>query len=164
MTGVADSGPVIHLSWIDKLGLLNMLYGDVIVPPSVHAELFAPIVPRLGIEAIQMAFVEGRIAVVDVVSTNAVLEFRRTGLGRGESEALVVCQELAAESFLTDDREARIIAERLGLTAKGTLGVLRDARRVGLIDSVVPWAVELQRKGQWIGLPIIEQLRREEGL
>lgn len=48
---------------------------------------------------------------------------------------------------ILDDALARRQAEAMGLRLTGTLGVLLDAKRAGLIAAVAPLADELQRLG-----------------
>jgi predicted nucleic acid-binding protein len=55
-------------------------------------------------------------------------------LGAGEIEAISLAQELRADLLLVDDKEARKAAEARGLTCTGTLGVLKRAAELGLID------------------------------
>jgi predicted nucleic acid-binding protein len=38
---VADAGPLIGLAKIGRLTLLRELYGEILIPPAVHAELQA---------------------------------------------------------------------------------------------------------------------------
>lgn len=48
---------------------------------------------------------------------------------------------------LVDDLKWRQAARRLGLSVKGTLGVLVDAKRSGLFDAVGPLLRSLQESG-----------------
>ena len=45
---------------------------------------------------------------------------------------------------LLDDKLARLVAETLGLKFTGTLGILLDAKRVGLVNRVAPLLDQLQ--------------------
>jgi predicted nucleic acid-binding protein len=55
-------------------------------------------------------------------------------LGAGEREAILLTQELPADTFLTDDLEGREEAIRRGIAVMGTLGVLERAALRELID------------------------------
>ena len=50
-----------------------------------------------------------------------------------------------------------------GIKTTGTLGVLKAAQAKGLIPAVVPLALELRRRGQWISENLIQELLRDEG-
>jgi hypothetical protein len=55
-------------------------------------------------------------------------------LGPGEQEAIVLAQELNADELLMDDMGGRREARRRHLSVTGTVGVLRAAAKLGLLD------------------------------
>jgi predicted nucleic acid-binding protein len=61
-----------------------------------------------------------------------------TDLGPGETEVLMLAFELPEAVVVLDDALARNVAETLGFHLKGTLGLLLDAKRLGLIPAVRP--------------------------
>ena len=65
-------------------------------------------------------------------------------LGAGESEVLMLGLELPDSVLILDDGLARRVAESLGLRFTGTLGLLLDAKRAGLISAVSPLLDRLQ--------------------
>ena len=54
--------------------------------------------------------------------------------GLGESAAIALAEELAADALLIDDRDGRREAEKRRLVVLGTLRVLADAAEHGLVD------------------------------
>ena len=54
-------------------------------------------------------------------------------LGPGEREAIALAVDLSADALLMDDRDGRREAEKRKLTVFGTLRVLADASRQGLL-------------------------------
>jgi hypothetical protein len=73
-----------------------------------------------------------------------------SSLGSGETEAIFLAEEIGADVFVCDDAAARAAAKRRGLPTTGTLGILRIARHDGLIQAVLPLALELRRLGQYL--------------
>ena len=59
-------------------------------------------------------------------------------MDRGESEAILLSQQLQADLLLIDERRGRAEAQRLGIRITGLLGILVEAKRKGLILSVEP--------------------------
>lgn len=62
---------------------------------------------------------------------------RSQRLDQGESEAIVLAQELGA-TLLIDERKARTIAAALGIPLTGTVGVLLEAKRSGIVSQIQP--------------------------
>jgi predicted nucleic acid-binding protein len=87
----------------------------------------------------------------------------QAALGRGETEALGLAQEVGAELVIVDDRTARRLALSLGLSVAGTAGILARAKRAGFIPAVRPLLDQLLSLGFRISPAILEQVLAEAG-
>lgn len=87
----------------------------------------------------------------------------RAELDPGEASAVWLAVERKAEWVLSDDRQARGAAERLGFKVRGTLGILAEAKRRGLIPRIAPLLHELKAKGVWISEDLIEKILNDLG-
>jgi len=67
-----------------------------------------------------------------------------TSLGPGETEVLMLALESPNAVVVLDDALARRVASTLGLSLTGTMGLLLDAKRTGLIPAVGPVLDQLQ--------------------
>jgi uncharacterized protein len=129
---VADAGPIIHLSWIDRLDLLSALFEEVLVPAAVEHEVLRAGLTEPGVAAIRAAFTAGSLRVRPVQDPVAVARLQvATGLDRGESEAIALLREAGADVLLIDERRARRYAERETLPVTGTIGLLSRSRDRG---------------------------------
>ncbi len=138
---VSNAGPLITLAKIQRSQLLKDLFDQIVIPRAVFDEVVLRGAGEPGAEETRNARgIETRLVVDDL--SVAVL---RESLGAGESEAIVLAQELGADLLLLDDALARRKAERLGLKVMGTLGVLLLAKEAGLLDAVKPALAELQQ-------------------
>jgi len=117
--------------------------GDqVIVPPAVVEEIGAgrehginlPEIENLNWMEIRQPL--GKIALPLV-----------TDLGPGETEALMLLLEEKDAVGILDDALARRVASTLGLKYTGTLGVLLDAKHLGIIPAITPFLDELDSLG-----------------
>jgi predicted nucleic acid-binding protein len=107
--------------------------GNVVVPPAVVDELAEG--RALGMNLPDLTLFDW-VTVRRPVSELAVPLV--TNLGSGETEVLMLGLESAEGVVVLDDGLARRVAEALGLRLKGTLGLLLDAKRAGLISTVGP--------------------------
>lgn len=121
---VSDAGPLIHLDELDSLDLLNA-YGPILITPAVWREVHRhrpTALSRLPPSAKQrepQGISDDRLV--------AILE--AFSLAPADREALAMAQETPGALFLTDDAAVRLVAEQLGIEARGTVGILIRAIR-----------------------------------
>ncbi len=96
------------------------------------------------------------------MADRSVVTFLTADLDLGESEAIVLMHEVAADLLLLDERRGRELAEGQELPIMGTIGILRTARNRGLIPAVTPLLEELRRREFRVSAQLVEQIRREE--
>ena len=130
---VSDTSVITNLINVESLFLLKELYQNVIIPQAVYQELSASegdILNQLDQDWINVCSVE---------SQTEVVKFQKSArLDRGESEAILLAQQLNADLLLIDERRGRAEAQRLGIRITGLLGILVDAKTNGLIAAVKP--------------------------
>jgi predicted nucleic acid-binding protein len=124
---VADTSPINYLILIGKVELLNQLYKRILLPPAVLAELKHPLSPKPVHD-----WAVNTPAWVDVVSPKTSLI--GVQLDSGESEAIALAAEVHADVLLIDEQAGRQEAVRRGLRVAGTLSILDEAERAGLVN------------------------------
>lgn len=134
------------LQYLHQLGLLNLLprlVGRVIIPQAVFDELEAG--RALGHDLPDIT----SLAWLDVRAPSSSQRIASPQLGRGEIEVLALALELpeGGAVVIIDDAKARAAAVKLNLKLTGTLGVLLDAKRAGLIAALAPHLDHLDRLG-----------------
>lgn len=73
-------------------------------------------------------------------------------LDPGESEAIAIALELAADRILIDERRARRVASEFNLRPLGLLGILAEAKQQALLQQCKPVLDDIiQIAGFWIG-------------
>lgn len=87
----------------------------------------------------------------------------RLELDAGEAAALWLAVDRQAEWILSDDRQARAAAEQLGFRVKGTLGILSEAKRRGLVPTLAPLVLQLKAGGVWMSNALIERVLLQAG-
>ena len=139
---VVDASVLIVLAKLRRLQLLRAVYGRVLLGPVVHREVVAQ-GQRLharGVEQVEQAIEASWLEVVRPATGEQKLTvrlLRTTRLDDGEAEALAVATRRKL-LFVVDDKEARHVAEALGIEYIGTAGVLLEAylRRHLTIDGL----------------------------
>lgn len=138
---VSNSSPLITLATIGKLGLLEALFKDIAIPQAVYDEVVA-----LGSGEPGSAETSAATWIrIHQVRDDLAVNLLRETLGAGESEAIVLAQELKARYVLIDDALARRKASHIGLHVTGTVGVLLIAKAAGLIPDVKTVLDELRQ-------------------
>ena len=151
MIVVSDTTPLISLLKINRIDLLERLFGEVLIPYAVFAELTSD--ERFQIEAEQIRQKEF-ITVQSVENPDAASLLRRaTGLDQGESEAIVLTDERKADLLLMDEAKGRAVSSQMGFRIMGTIGILMAAYEEHELtaDEVIECVNGLQRAGRHIG-------------
>jgi len=162
---IADASVLIALSKTGWVGLLKTLYGEVIIGPVVRAEvvdrgreLMAPEV-RLVEKAMHESWIrEVRLTPREKGLARRLL--RNANLDQGEVECLALAhfRRLIA---LIDDKEARMIAESMGLRRLGTVGILLEALRKGHITYIeLEERIRDLGKVMWLAPDVVAEVLR----
>ena len=123
-----DTSALIILNKIDALGLLNKIYGNVIITNYIQLELNEFLPSWIIIEP----------------AYNFEQSFLKNfNLGPGESS--IIMNALEYNGFLIiDDLKARKIATTLSLRFTGSVGILITAKKLGFIHSVKYYLEKIQ--------------------
>lgn len=156
MIVVADASPLIALCRIGRLDLLHDIFGQLIIPDAVWQEVSASHPGKAGAAEIMKAPWIKRRSAMDL----PLVSLLRQSLGAGESEAIVLAREIKADIVLMDERLGRAAAKQMGLVCTGLVGVLIEARRLGVVTDPSAVAQELRDiAGFWIADELMELLR-----
>lgn len=138
MIVVCDSSPLVALSIVNRLDLLDSLFTDVLVPVSVFKELTFDNKP----EAQRIAhWAEGKIT---AASNRQLVHSFNMLLDLGESEAMALYIERNADFLLIDERKGRKIASYNKINIVGSLGIILMAKQKGFLSTIKPLLNRLQ--------------------
>ncbi len=154
-TIVGDSGPLIALAIIGQLELLPRLYRRVVVPQTVWDEIT---VQGAGLPG---ALEVSRVTWLDIqrVEPERLLSLAIL-VDRGEAEAIALAMDSPGSTVLLDDAQARRVAERFGVDRIGTLGILRRAKKAGLLAAIKPHVEQLQASGIFMRQSLVDAVLR----
>ncbi len=150
MIVVSDTTPLISLLKIDRIGLLEKLFGQVLIPQAVFDEFTAD--ERFKPETDQIR--RNQFIKVKTVKNPEFVNLlkRATGLDQGESESIILTDEQNADVLLMDEAKGRAVSFQMGLKIMGTIGILMAAYEENELtaDEVKECVEGLQRAGRHI--------------
>jgi hypothetical protein len=134
---VSDASVLICLGALRQLQLLQDFYREILVPDAVWQEVTVAAATRPGApEAIQ-ASQQGWLK-VRTPGNRALVTSLQTTLDAGEAEAIALATESGASLLLMDESDGRALAQALGMSVTGTLGVLLRAKQTGAVPALKP--------------------------
>lgn len=152
----SNTTPFIALASIGQLELLPKLFGKVRVAESVIdecAEGGRILVPNLR-------SLDWVTPVADEATSTLPILFE---LDRGEKQTIGLARKHGAAKVIIDERLGRRVAEYLGLSVTGTLGVLAKAKSTGLIPSFLDAAQAMRQQGIHYNAGLITRLAQHLG-
>ena len=152
----SNTTPFIALASIDRLALLPQLFDKVHVAESVIDECTEGgriLVPDLR-------SLDWVIPVADDAAVTLPILFE---LDRGEKQTILLAKKHGAGRVIIDERLGRRVAEYLGLSVTGTLGILAKAKSTGLIPSFHEAAQAMRHQGIYYNEGLITRLSQHLG-
>jgi len=132
---VSNAGPLIHLAKANVLYILKALYQTIIIPQEVRVETVNRGKEEGAPDALQIekAIQEGWIKTQKVKINKEFQKAAKTaGLQKAEAAVIQYAYQNQATALL-DDEPARAFAKTLGITIRGTLGILIEATKREII-------------------------------
>jgi predicted nucleic acid-binding protein len=163
---VVNASPLIFLTRLGLLEILNEPGVEVIVPDAVLAELSDPDPDDPAVVAARST--DG----IQVVPTPTIPEsIRARKLGAGETAviapALTAIDAAATDEDLVDivldDGKARRFAESLGLRVQGTLAFLLIGKRTGKLGAIRPLLERLHSSGMHLSDEVMRRVLAQAG-
>jgi len=145
-TIISDTSCFIILSKIEELDLLKKVYGQIVTTSDI-AEEFGETLPDWVI-----------IENVADKSRQRILELQ---IDPGESSAIALALEKPKSTLILDDFKARKIAQQLGISFTGTIGVIIKAKLNGTIPSIKPYLEKIKATNFRISAEIELQALKE---
>jgi uncharacterized protein len=162
VTVVADSSPLVVLTKIGCLDLLNRLFPRLYISTEVHYEV---VIAGSGLpgssEVSKAEWIE-----VKALQNPAALRSAhgKYGLGPGEMSSILLAKELSANPVLLDDYRARKVAKAEGLGILGSIGLLEAFYRRRYLTDLRSVFQELLTHNVYIDRRLLDRRLRALGL
>lgn len=155
---ICDTSPIQYLHQLELLYVIPALGEQVFIPPKVVDEI--EVGRSLGVSLPDISHLDW-VTIQQPLSEQALPLV--TNLGPGETEVLMLALEMRETVAVLDDGLAREIAYTLNLHFTGTLGLLLDAKKAGLIPEVRSFLDKLQALRFRLALQTYEVVLRLAG-
>ena len=154
---IINNSPLVALWMLNHLLLLRELYTEVWMPEEVKNE-FLGVEPTAREDALKNApWLQTFPQTVQPPLSMPVK------LDPGESAVIALAIEHNARLVIIDEQRARRYAQHIGLSVKGTVGVLLEAKENGLIERIKPLLTQMQTHGIYLGKSVIDEALQQAG-
>lgn len=154
---VTNSSPLIVLAKVGLERLLSAIPDELLVPSAVADEI---------LRGPEDDPARRYLAVCNLmpVATPLVGQVLATwDLGPGETSVLALASASPGTIAVIDDAGARRCAATLGIPTRGTLSVVVQAKRLGLICAAAPVVEQLQVAGLYMSDALVRDFLRQAG-
>jgi len=148
---VADASALISLATCNSLDLLEALFGNVLVPEAVFAEVTAQDKPQ---SARLRGYLRGKVRAVDMQHFIYLDAFADAG----ETQAMLLYKAVTADYLLIDDRRGRKVAKINQIKTVGSMGVLLQAKRAGIVSHIAPLIEQISASPIFISENLIQTM------
>lgn len=130
MKVVSDTSPISYLILIGQGALVEKLFGRVLIPPAVMAELLHGAAPASVRHEISQRPPWLELVHISPAAEDASL----AGLHPGEREAIQLAGLVSADLVIVDERKARRAVLTRGYKVAGLVGLLLRGAECGFVD------------------------------
>ena len=142
MVIVSDTTTISNLFLIDKLWILERLFGKIMIPKAVFLEL-----EKLEVINISIEFIRKQTwIIIAEVENRSIVEILQLNLDNGEAEAIALAKEKNTSLLIIDELKGRHYAKQLKINIIGLVGILLQAKEEGIVNSVKDILEELKAK------------------
>ena len=150
---IGDSSALVALATMDRLDLLEKIFGKIYVPKAVYDEVTISDKPQ----SVKLKeFLADKVVSVE-------LDISKMGLGQGELEAIALYKNMNSDFLLIDDRRAKKFARLNDVNVIGSLGVMILAKDSGLVESIRKDLVKLVSSSLFISQSLIDRVLMSVG-
>lgn len=138
---VSDSTCLIGLERIGELHILPALFDPIMIPPKVEREF-----------GNKFAWLQ-----TENITSRSLVAALRLVVDVGEAEAIALASEKSC-LLISDDKQVRSAAKRLGVAVIGTVGVLVRAKQSGVITELKSILDDLELNNFFISQALREEV------
>ncbi len=137
---IVNASPLILFGKIQKINILNQLYGIIYITQSVYDEV---VKKGLSKNASDALIVEEHIKKEDIkikkltnegIEKSSFLQGINPQINKGEADTIALALQEKEKVFVIDEKKAREVAKLQGLKPKGSLRVILEAYQKNILN------------------------------
>jgi len=152
---IADTGALISLGHAGRIDLIEKVFGEFFIAGAVWNELKNYDNPEFNRSILR----DLEKHMVNIKSRNLLSVI----MDYGESESVILYEELGADYLLIDDNKARIVAESLNINCIGSVGLLIKSKQKGFIKELKPIFESWLKNGRYFSKKLLNEILKELG-
>lgn len=152
---VINTGPLVTLARVDLLDLVDKLPIDFISPEEVFQEIA---------RGVALGYPDATPDWLTSVALSSPLTIAAdAALDRGEAAVIQLALDQGIQRVCIDETKGRLVAEAVGLSVTGTLGLLGRAKILGFIPALRPLIDRIMAAGAFYDDEIIQRALKNVG-
>lgn len=150
---IADTGALISLALVGEVNILSQLFDDFFIAEAVWLELNNYDNPNFD----RTILLQLKDKVVPIKGKNHLA----TLMDFGESESVILYEELKASWLLIDDQKARSFAESLDINCIGSIGLLVLAKKKNILSQLRPIFESWLKNGRYFSRNLLNDILKQ---
>ncbi len=152
---VINTGPLLAFARADLLDLVRKLPFDFIYPDEVRREIADGVIKGYPKAYPEWMTQEALSSPIDRVAQFA--------LDSGEAAVIQLALEKGIQRVCIDEKKGRLVAQGIGLSVTGSLGLMIRAKKLNLIPKLRPIIQNLKRTGTFYKEDLVRYVLHEVG-
>lgn len=158
MTVICNATPLINFAAINRLDILENMFGKVIIPNGVYIKT-----TNLNFPSAKIIIKSANSGWLETCSVTSTINIP-TDLDKGEVEVIALAIEINNPKVLLDEKRARQVAQNLELQVVGTINILLLAKNKKVITKVSPLLDDIIYNARyWINKSLYEKVLEQAG-
>jgi len=157
---ISNSTPLINFAAIQRLDILETLFGKIWIPTAVERELLEKGKLYPSTEALKTRW--STLIETHTIKNVLLRMVLKLNVDDGEAEAITLAVEQNAQWLLLDEERGRTIAASYNISCLGSIGCLIRAKRIGLIPAIKPLLDAMQTEARfWVSAALYRTILKE---
>jgi predicted nucleic acid-binding protein len=157
---ISNSTPLINFATIQRLDILEGLFGKIWIPKAVERELLEKGQLYPSTEALKAKW--SKLIETQAIKNILLCTVLKLNIDDGEAEAITLAIEQNVKWLLLDEERGRTIAASYNISCIGSIGCLIRAKKIGMIPAIKLLLDAMQAEARfWVSTTLYRTILKE---